>query len=173
MAGNCIVDDEVCRAASRMEILRRYYTAKTELVQGQGGGGDCPQAGAGDAAGRRDAGDLPRRGSGAGQGGSHRRSRRRHGAAGWRIITGKTSGTLGAAAALLLNALKALGNIDDQFELISKQVLEPVCHLKTTYLDHRNPPTPHRRGTADPGDLRPDQPAGGPCQAAAARSPGQ
>ena len=42
------------------------------------------------------------------------------------IITGKTSGTLGAAAALLLNALKALGNIDDQFELISKQVLEPV-----------------------------------------------
>ena len=56
-----------------------------------------------------------------------------------RVITGKTSGTLGAAAALLLNALKALGNIDDQFELISKQVLEPVCHLKTTYLDHRNP----------------------------------
>ena len=43
------------------------------------------------------------------------------------------------SAALLLNALKALGNIDDQFELISKQVLEPVCHLKTTYLDHRNP----------------------------------
>ena len=46
---------------------------------------------------------------------------------------------LAAAAALLLNALKALGNIDDQFELISKQVLEPVCYLKTTYLDHRNP----------------------------------
>ena len=44
-----------------------------------------------------------------------------------------------AAAALLLNALKALGGIGDQFELISKQVLEPVCHLKTTYLDHRNP----------------------------------
>ena len=39
----------------------------------------------------------------------------------------------------VLNALKALGHIDDQFELISKQVLEPVCHLKTTYLDHRNP----------------------------------
>ena len=56
-----------------------------------------------------------------------------------RVITGKTSGTLGAAAALLLNALKALGGIGDQFELISKQVLEPVCHLKTTYLDHRNP----------------------------------
>ena len=56
-----------------------------------------------------------------------------------KILTGKTSDLLGASSALLLNALKALGGIGDQFELISKQVLEPVCHLKTTYLDHRNP----------------------------------
>ena len=25
MAGNCIVDDEVCREASRKEIVRRYF----------------------------------------------------------------------------------------------------------------------------------------------------
>lgn len=25
MAGNCIVDDEACRYASNMEIIRRYY----------------------------------------------------------------------------------------------------------------------------------------------------
>ena len=25
MAGNCIIDDEVCRAASCQEIIRRYY----------------------------------------------------------------------------------------------------------------------------------------------------
>ena len=139
MAGNCIVDDEVCRAASKMEILRRYYTAKMELVQGKGteetvrklelvmqqGGVTpdiCPAVAA--ALDKAEATGAP---AGAmvlpdGQ-----------------VVTGKTSGTLGAAAALLLNALKALGNIDDQFELISKQVLEPVCHLKTTYLDHRNP----------------------------------
>ena len=139
MAGNCIVDDEVCRAASRMEILRRYYTAKTELVQGKGAEETvrklelvmqqagvtpeiCPAVAA--ALDKAEATGAP---AGAmvlpdGQ-----------------VVTGKTSGTLGAAAALLLNALKALGNIDDQFELISKQVLEPVCHLKTTYLDHRNP----------------------------------
>ena len=40
---------------------------------------------------------------------------------------------------MLLNALKSLGGIRDQFELISQQVLEPVCHLKTTYLGHHNP----------------------------------
>ena len=55
------------------------------------------------------------------------------------IITGKTSSTLGAASALLLNALKYLGNIDDGLDLISSQVLEPVCELKTAYLKHKNP----------------------------------
>lgn len=54
-------------------------------------------------------------------------------------MTGKTSDTLGAASALLLNALKAVGGIDDHFELISAQVLEPICKLKTRYLGHRNP----------------------------------
>ena len=139
MAGNCIVDDEACRAASRMEILRRYYTARVELLQGKGTEetvrklelvmrqGDvtpdiCPAIAA--ALGKAEATGAPAGAMVLPDG---------------RVITGKTSGTLGAAAALLLNALKALGGIGDQFELISKQVLEPVCHLKTTYLDHRNP----------------------------------
>ena len=139
MAGNCIVDDEACRAASRMEILRRYYTARVELIQGKGTEetvrklelvmrqGDvtpdiCPAIAA--ALDKAEATGAPAGAMVLPDG---------------RVITGKTSGTLGAAAALLLNALKALGGIGDQFELISKQVLEPVCHLKTTYLDHRNP----------------------------------
>ena len=139
MAGNCIVDDEACRAASRMEILRRYYTARVELIQGKGTEetvrklelvmrqGDvtpdiCPAIAA--AMDKAEATGAPAGAMVLPDG---------------RVITGKTSGTLGAAAALLLNALKALGGIGDQFELISKQVLEPVCHLKTTYLDHRNP----------------------------------
>ena len=37
MAGNCIVDDDACCAASRMEILRRYYTACVEKLQGKCG----------------------------------------------------------------------------------------------------------------------------------------
>jgi len=56
-----------------------------------------------------------------------------------KIITGKTSSTLGAASALLLNALKTLGGIDDELLLISAEVLEPICELKTNYLKHRNP----------------------------------
>ena len=139
MAGNCIVDDEVCKAASRLEILRRYYTACVERLQGKCGDETvrklelvmnqaevtpelCPAVAsalkkAEDTCGPAGAMVLPD----------------------GRVVTGKTSDTLGAASAMLLNALKALGGIDDQFELISAQVLEPVCRLKTQYLGHRNP----------------------------------
>jgi uncharacterized protein (UPF0371 family) len=139
MVGNCIVDDEVCRAASRMEILRRYYTACVEKIQGKGSDETvrklelvmrnaavtpeiCPAVAAAlekEAATGAPAGAmiLPD----------------------GRVVTGKTSDTLGAASALLLNALKAVGGIGDQFELISASVLEPVCALKTRYLGHRNP----------------------------------
>ena len=139
MVGNCIVDDEVCRAASRMEILRRYYAAqvlhvrgeaddemlrKLELVmrQAEVAPDICPAVSA--ALAKEESTGAP---AGA--------MVLPNGA----LVTGKTSSTLGAASAMLLNALKSLGGIRDQFELISQQVLEPVCHLKTTYLGHHNP----------------------------------
>ena len=34
MAGNCIVDDEVCREAAHQEIIRRYFAARCLLVEG-------------------------------------------------------------------------------------------------------------------------------------------
>ena len=36
MAGNCIVDDEVCQEASRQEIIRRYYKSMDALMSGTG-----------------------------------------------------------------------------------------------------------------------------------------
>ena len=36
MAGNCIVDDEVCRQAAGQEIVRRYYDALCDRRQGKG-----------------------------------------------------------------------------------------------------------------------------------------
>ena len=35
MAGNCIVDDEVCREASRNEIIRRYFKALCDQKTGK------------------------------------------------------------------------------------------------------------------------------------------
>ena len=55
------------------------------------------------------------------------------------IITGKTTPLLGACAALLLNALKALAGLQDELHLISPAVIEPIQKLKTEYLGSVNP----------------------------------
>ena len=139
MAGNCIMDDGACCTASRQEILRRYYTACVEKLQGKGG--DEPirkldllmnQAGVTpEICPAVSAALLKAEATGAPAGAMVLPD--------GRVVTGKTSETLGAASALLLNALKAVGGIDHHFELISSQVLEPVCRLKTQYLGHKNP----------------------------------
>lgn len=51
-----------------------------------------------------------------------------------RIVTGKTSDLLGASAAVLLNAIKVLGDIPDDVHLIAPSAIEPIQVLKTGYL---------------------------------------
>ena len=139
MAGNCICDDEVCREASKQEIIRRYYHTMDRFLAGS-----CPrdeaykiellmnQAGvtthdrkvvdaALDLAAKTDgpaaALELPD----------------------GRIVTGKTSKLLGASAALILNALKELAGIEHNVHVISPEAIEPIQKVKTEYLGSRNP----------------------------------
>ena len=139
MISSCIVDDEVCCNASLKEILRRYYIASVERVQGK-----CSdevvrkldllmkQAGITPDIRPEISAALVKAEMTGGPAGALRLPD-------GRVVTGKTSDILGAAASLLLNALKAMGGIDDQFDLISTEVLKPVCDLKTRYLRHKNP----------------------------------
>ena len=46
---------------------------------------------------------------------------------------------LGASAALLLNALKALGGIKDDMHLISPIIIGPIQDLKIKHLGNHNP----------------------------------
>ena len=55
------------------------------------------------------------------------------------MITGKTSNLLGASAALLLNSLKVLADIDHERHVISPEAIEPIQKLKTQYLGSKNP----------------------------------
>ena len=139
MVGNCIVDDEAARHASRQEIIRRYYTALCEQKQGK----------AKDETIRKlellmkKAGVTP----------AERRvvvpalelaEKTGHPAAAMElpdgtIVTGKTSDLLGASSALLLNALKKLAGMRDSLHLISPVVLDPIQHLKVDHLGNRNP----------------------------------
>lgn len=139
MAGNCIIDDEACCEASRMEILRRYYTSSVNHIRGKNDGSELRkielimnQANiTPDIFPAVSAALLKAETTGSPAGALMLPD--------GRVVTGKTSSTLGAASALLLNSLKVLGDIDDGTDLISSQVLEPICGLKTEYLKHKNP----------------------------------
>ena len=140
MAGNCIFDDEACCKASKQEIIRRYYQAlcekrrtgstknnisKLEILMKQAEITQQDREVAVVALNKEKETDnkpavaieLPD----------------------GKIVTGRTTDLLGASAAALLNALKALGNIDDEVELIEKEAIEPIQTLKTNYLGSKNP----------------------------------
>ena len=139
MVGNCIVDDEVCSMASRKEILRRYYSAKVDSVRGK----DADETIRKLELVMKQADVTPDIFPAVAA--SLQRAEETDGPAGamvlpdGRLITGRTSETLGAASAMLLNALKTLAGIDDEIHLIASHVLEPICELKTSYMGHRNP----------------------------------
>ncbi|MBR4078281.1 MAG: DUF1846 family protein, partial [Oscillospiraceae bacterium] len=55
------------------------------------------------------------------------------------IVTGKTSDLLGASSACVLNALKALGDIPKATLLFSRDIVEPIQHLKLDFMGNKNP----------------------------------
>ena len=139
MVGNCIVDDTAAREASCQEILRRYYTALSEQKQGKAEDSQVfklellmKKAGVSAEERRVVAPALDK----AEQTGLPAAAMELPDG---RIITGKTSALLGASAALLLNALKALANIPDELHLIAPEVIDPIQHLKVDHLGNRNP----------------------------------
>ena len=139
MAGSCICDDEVCREASRQEIIRRYYQALNSLAKGDSSDKEAQKiellmnmAGITVADRKVAVAALER----AKETGSPAAAMELDDG---RIITGKTSNLLGASAALLLNVLKELAGIDHELHIISPQSIEPIQKLKVDYLKSRNP----------------------------------
>ena len=139
MAGNCIIDDQLTRAASCQEIIRRYYDAlcaqkkgtvtedvvrKLELLMKKAGTTPAIRTVVAAALNREAETQLPATAMELPNGS---------------IVTGRTSALLGACASLLLNALKALGGIQDELDLISPVVIGPIQHLKLDHLGNRNP----------------------------------
>ena len=139
MVGNCIVDNDVACEASKMEIVRRYYDAlckktkglasadevlKAELIMNQAGIDTTYRSVAQESLKKASETGNPATAIELPDG---------------TIVTGKTSSLLGASAAALLNALKKLGGINDEFLLLPPVVVEPVQRLKTEALGNHNP----------------------------------
>ena len=139
MAGNCIFDDEVCKEASLQEIIRRYYSSLNRLVKEECRPEELykiellmKQAKISTEARKVVSAALLKAETSEGPAAAME-------FADGRLITGKTSDLLGASAALILNATKALAGIDKEIHLISPTVIEPVQTLKTRYLGSTNP----------------------------------
>lgn len=139
MAGNCIVDDEVVCKAAKDEIIRRYYTAmcdnrkglisedevmKLELFMKQAGVTADDRKVVAAALAREEETGAPAAAMELPDG---------------TILTGRTSNLLGAVSALLLNALKYFGGIEDEVLLMSPHVIEPIQNLKVQHLGNNNP----------------------------------
>lgn len=139
MAGYCITDDEAVCQASKMEIVRRYYhtlgrkrngTAdaeevyKAELIMNQVGIDTSFRQVVKHALSKAEETGDPAAAIELPDG---------------TIVTGKTSKLMGCAAAVLLNALKKLGGINDEFLLLPPVVIEPLQKLKTENLGNHNP----------------------------------
>ena len=139
MAGYAIVDDKICREASRQEIIRRYFSTACAVKRGVAAPAQLhkmevlmqslglepemrPAVPAARAVAQRTG--EPAMAIELSDG---------------TVITGKTSALMGASCAAMLNALKHLAGIADQVDLISPTVLAPIQHLKVEHLGNRNP----------------------------------
>ena len=139
MAGLAICDDDACRDAAKMEIVRRYFTAavdqrrtgthldqvqRLELLMNQVGV-DANFSPA------RKAALLKEEATGAPAGAMVLPD--------GRVVTGKTSSLLGPSAAMLLNAVKLLAGIDKDLDLLPASIIAPISDMKLRHLGHHNP----------------------------------
>lgn len=139
MAGYCIIDDEIVCNASKNEIVRRYYDTlcrkrngdadseevyKAELIMNQVGIDTSFRKVVKYALDKAELTNEPAMAIELPDG---------------TVITGKTSKLMGASASALLNALKRLGGIDDDYLLLPLAVIEPIQKLKIENLGNHNP----------------------------------
>ena len=118
MAGNCIIDDEACKEASRQEIIRRYYQALNRLAKDKGSKDEVYKI------------EL-----------LMKQAKITTSMRAVVSVANELSAKNGspAAAAVLLNAVKELGGIADNIHLISPTFIEPIQGLKVGYLGSKNP----------------------------------
>ncbi len=139
MVGKCISANPVCEEAAKHEIVRRYFwtavqlkrtgegeaaLAKIELLMGKAGVSVDYSPAHAAALAKEESTGAPAAAMVLPDG---------------TLVTGKTSDLLGAASSLLLNALKHVAGIPDEHYVVSDKALEPICQLKTSHLNSRNP----------------------------------
>ncbi|MGN0962085.1 MAG: DUF1846 domain-containing protein [Clostridia bacterium] len=139
MAGLCISDDEACCHAAEQEIIRRFYSARCAQRQGSDSSHEVYKL---ELLMKRcgvSAGDRPVVSAALNKAEETGNPAVAIELPDGHIVTGKTSDLLGSSSACLLNALKYMAGIEKEAELISREVIEPIQHLKVDHMGNRNP----------------------------------
>ena len=139
MAGNCIIDDDICQEAGDQEIIRRYFQAAVGIAEGT-----------------KSVDELNKIKILMNQEGLNPSDRKVVAAAkqleektgnvatameleDGTIILGHTGDVMGPSAVCLIKALRYLAGIPDGKKILSSESLQPVNLLKTVYLGSKNP----------------------------------
>lgn len=138
MAGNCIFDNEAVCHASKMEIIRRYCNYLVLQKNNKDVSGELYKIDIIMKQLNISVDDRPVIGASLELSNTTNKPATAIELNDGRIITGKKSDLLSASSAVLLNALKALANIDDDILLITPTVIEPIKRLKYTSLHERD-----------------------------------
>ena len=139
MVGSCITDNALVESAAKQEVIRRLYTSLCEQRRGHVTDEEVAKLRLLMQQLKLSDDDRPVIAA------SRKRAESTGAPAaaielpGGDIVTSKTSSLLGASAALLLNALKALAGIPKKEKLIPPEVIGPVQDLKLRYLGNHNP----------------------------------
>ena len=139
MIGYCISDDDVCREASRQEIIRRYYTSLCKFAEGRCTENEVSKISLLMKKARLSTADRL-----CTVAAKERQEKAPLAVAAMELedgtlLTGETSSLLGPSAALLLNALKHLAGIAHNVKLIPQTMIAPIQKTKVTYLHGHNP----------------------------------
>ena len=139
MIGSCICDDEVCREASRQEIIRRYFTGLCNLADGK-----CTENEVNKLSLLMKRAKLTVNDRRCVVAARERLEKAQKATSAMEledgtILTGETSPLLGPSAALLLNAIKHLAGIAHNVKLIPQTMIQPIQKLKVDYLHGHNP----------------------------------
>ena len=139
MIGYCICDDEVCREASRQEIIRRYYTSLCKFAEGR-----CTENEVNKISLLMKRAKITTADRKCTVAAKERTDKSGLAAAAIEledgtVLTGETSPLLGPSSALLLNAIKHLAGIAHNIKLIPQTMIGPIQKTKVTYLHGHNP----------------------------------
>ncbi|MGI5972433.1 MAG: DUF1846 domain-containing protein [Oscillospiraceae bacterium] len=139
MAGNCIVDDDAVREAARQEIVRRYYDGLCERREGRGSDEAVYKLELLMKQAKVDASIRPVMAASLAVAESTGLPAAAIELCDGRVVTGKTTDLMGPSSGALLNALKALADIEKKIHLISPEAITPIQRVKVEHLGSVNP----------------------------------